>query len=164
VIYIKVAVFTIILGLISAGRLLFQLPIGPEYMLCLSIAYAFVDREKTHAVIMSAILALVSSAITDRHLLFCFIEYGITACFISEIFTKRSKWDIVLCAVITVCVTLIGESVFYRLFILNKMAVIDFVSIITRECAANFGASVIIYIIIFKIFNPKKRRFRITVE
>ena len=163
-VYIKVVVLTVILGLLAGGRLLFELPTGPEYMLCFTIAYAFVDKERTRAVIMSAVIAIISSALTDRYLLFCVIEYGSTACFISEVFKKKTKADIVLCMLITFVVTVIGESLYHQLFIVNKMSISNFMSVIAVESIANIIASVVIYIIIFKIFNPRKRRFRISVE
>lgn len=162
--YIKIVIFTIILGLLAGGKILFHLPVGPEYMLCFSVCYAFADRKKIHAVVMSAVIAIISSALTDRYLLFCVMEYGIAACFISELFTKKTKLDIVFCMAVTLAITLVGETVFYELFILNNVEIGNFFDIIIRESALNVIASAIMYVILFKIFNPKKKRYRITVE
>ncbi len=163
-IYIKIIITTIVLGILAAGRLFCFMPIVPDFIFCMCTAYSFADKNKLRAVIFSAILAIAGSALTDRQLLYCVIEYSITSLFVCEIFRGQYKLGFVYSGAVTGLFTIVWEMLFYFLYVENKTDFANLRYIILNECVLNFIVSALVYVILFRIFNPRKKSYRISVE
>ena len=162
-IYIKLVICTLTACILASAGDVGNFGTVPQYFLCLSIAMAFTDKDKIRAVVMSVIFALVGSALTDRLLIYCIIMYTVPVVLISEFLGAGFKRGLILVPVLTGGLTVFGELIFYYLFIRGNFAV-DFMSVIAKELVINVITGFIIYIILYRIYNPKKRRFKINVR
>ncbi len=161
--YIKLAVFTLITGILASVGVVGNFGTVPEYFLCITLSLALVDKDKMRAVVMSIIFAVMCSALTDRLLIYCIVIYSVPAVIITELFGKGFKRGLILMPVLTGVLTLLGETVFYYMFIRGNI-IVDFTSVIIKEFVFNIFTGMIFYLVSYRIYNPRKRRFKITVE
>ena len=156
-------VFTLITGILASVGAVGNFGTVPEYFICITLAVALVDKDKLRAVVMSIIFAVMCSALTDRLLLYCIVIYSVPAVLIAELLGKGFKRGLVLMPVLTGLLTLFGDAVFYYMFIRGNI-IVDFTSVIIKEFILNIFTGMIFYLVSYRIYNPRKRRFKITVE
>ncbi len=155
--YIKIIILSLIASIWSGINL--NTPyVSCDILFCLSVAFAFCDKNKIRAIIVSAVLAVVAGAYSDRLMLWCVVEYVAAAYAVACIFKKNTKLDFIWAMLVSFVFTFAAESIYS--LISEGMS---FYTVLEKSVAAVL-TELVAFIVVNKLINPKKRSYRITVE
>lgn len=152
--YIKLIILVLITGIVSAIHIS-----GADLFMCLAIAIAFCEKDKYKGIIISAILGVVCAAVSGGYMLFYVIKYMLPALFITYVFPQNTKIDIVWGTLICVFVEAVFGYAAYKYAGSTQIW-----GSIGHNLISTVIAYVIYYVVIFRIINPRKRSYKITVR
>ena len=150
--YIKIAIVIIISGLLPVMHIPY---LRADFFLCIALANAFCDKDKYRCVILSAVLGVISAAFSGGYMLFYIAMYMLPTLFITRFLYTSTKLDVIWGALICAIVSCISYGALYAITGVGSWL---------HMCMLNVAFFAVLYFVIFRLLNPRKRKYRITVQ
>lgn len=152
--YIKLIILILISGVLSVVDIC-----DADFFLCLALSIAFCEKDKYKSIVISAVLGVASAAVLGGYMLFYVIKYMIPTVFITYVFPQNTKLDVIWGTIICALVTVVSGYIVYTYAGATKIW-----GNITLDMLSSVIVFVIYYFVIFRIINPRKRSYKITVR